>query len=192
MLTFNPETHKYTFDGKPIPSVTTVLKSAGMIDFSHVSKSALDIACQFGTLIHSLTELYDKGELEESSIDAQAEPFFNGYLNFLDDIKPVFTYIEKMVYSERYWYIGTLDRIAVVGKDIVIIDIKTGAPTKSHGPQLAAYLNACKEMGIVTGAKVKRWTVQLLPETYKIHVHDDRADFALFVNALQIHKYLKG
>lgn len=138
-LTFDPVTHLYRLDGDVIPSVTQILKGVGLSDYSHIPADTLQRAAERGTVVHQIIEFYEKGVLDESSIDPALRGYFESYLRakdaglLFDDNRP--EEIEKQVFSEKYKYAGTLDQSYCDW----INDIKTGQPQPEHGLQLTAY-----------------------------------------------------
>ena len=141
MIQFNGYLHEYKDGNKIIPSVTQVLSGVGLVDFSQISSSTLEYAAERGKMVHLITELYDRDELDISSVDPQLLGYFTGYLKFLEDYKiKEFTAIEKLVYSKKLGYAGTLDRKAVLSTGLKLLyDIKTGVKHPAHGLQLTAY-----------------------------------------------------
>jgi hypothetical protein len=137
--------------GKEInfPSVTTVL---GLLaDYSRVDKDVMERACQFGTAVHSIVDLFEKGTLDEASLKPQ-ESYLADMTGILDawktckkkfDINVIET--EPVVVSLKCQYAGRADVIASVGKPGVpsLIEIKSRAYNAMLEPlQTAAYLEA--------------------------------------------------
>ena len=67
-LVFEPGAHKYTLDGVALPSVTTVLKGVGLIDYSMIPQDVLLKASRRGTAVHQALEYFDREELDEMSV----------------------------------------------------------------------------------------------------------------------------
>lgn len=110
MITFNAETHTYYVDGLKIPGVTSILKGAGLIDFSMVPTDILERAFKFGTAVHLATELDDRDNLDIVSLDAPLLPYILAWRKFKQDMGCKILSIEERVYSAKYRYCGTLDR----------------------------------------------------------------------------------
>ena len=138
MLTFNEELHEYRLDGVVIPSVTTIISGVGLYDLEYVSSETLEVAAERGKIIHRCIEWYEKGQLDESSIDPELVGYFESYLKMKEagllPEKP--DEIEKRVCSKRFRYAGTLDQL--YGGDW-INDVKTGLQEPENGLQLSAY-----------------------------------------------------
>jgi hypothetical protein len=180
-LTFDADTHRYAVGGKPIPSVTTVLRAAGLIDFSGVPLPVLDPARERGTRVHLATELDDRGELDIGSVIPEELGYLDAYRRFKREAGFIATSIEQRVYSHRYWYAGTLDRIGLMRKKRCLLDIKTGAPQRAVGPQTAAY-KAALPMNVMP-----RFAVYLQPDgSYQLASLNDSDDLAVFLAALRL------
>lgn len=139
MLTFDPTKHEYRFNGVVMPSVTQILKAVGLSDYSHIPADTLQKAAERGHVVHEIIELYERGILDESSIDPALRGYFESYLRAKDagllPERP--SAIEKMVYSEKYKYCGMLDQM--YGDDW-INDLKTvRTPQPEIELQLSAY-----------------------------------------------------
>jgi hypothetical protein len=185
-LTFDPDTHRYSVGGKPIPSVTTVLRKAGLIDFSGIPLEVLNFARERGTRVHLATELDDRGELDLASVIPEELGYIDAYRRFKREAGFVATSIEQRVCSHRYWYAGTLDRIGNMRKKRSLLDIKTGEPQRAVGPQTAAYKAALPEN------KMPRFALYLQADgAYQLVSLNDSDDLAVFLAALRIVKWRK-
>lgn len=187
MLTFDPEAHKYFWDGQPVPSVTTLLSP--LYDFSFVDAGVLKRSADLGTACHLACELYDSDDLDESSLDPTVTPFLDGWIKFRKEreFTPILT--EQQVFHPQLRYAGTLDRTGVIEGKEGVIDIKTGATTSPiHGIQLAAYAEALKAQPDWKGSKnLTRWIVQIKNDgTYKATQYTETTDWACFVGLLNV------
>ena len=180
-LIFNPENHVYTIDNIYLPSVTTIIKAAGLIDTTWFTEGATTR----GTYVHQATELYDKNDLDEAALDPALVPYLNAYKQFLNDTGFCIDGIEKRIHSATYGYAGTLDRLGKFpGENInSILDIKSGVPAKWHGAQLAAYALCYPEPH-------NRYGLYLSDNgTYKLKRFRDRNDMQVFLACLTIYKF---
>lgn len=144
MIEFNPYLHEYKDNGRIIPSVTQILNGVGLIDFSGIPSRVLDIAKERGTTVHLITELLDRDELDESTIDPDLIGYVDAYRKFVEEYHIAkITAIEKLVYSDakHLGYAGTLDRKAVLSTGLKLLyDIKTTAEkSQVHALQVTAY-----------------------------------------------------
>lgn len=136
-FTFSEEHHCYELDGKPLPSVTRILKP--LYDFGAVHPDVLKRAGEFGTAVHKTIELYLQDDLDEDSLD---ENLYNPLLAFKAwqsdnyDILDGTEIIERPAYHAKLCYAGTPD---IITQDCVI-DIKSRKYSSlTDDCQLAAY-----------------------------------------------------
>lgn len=178
MLEFNNETHQYTYSGVVIPSVTQIIKSAGLYDFSMIPYDVLEWKRNLGTQVHAATELDDADNLGE--FDPQITGYIEAWRKFKIDTGFVPTLIEQRIFHKTYKYAGTLDRIGSIGGKNILLDIKTGqVDLMTVGPQTAAYAEAW-------GFKGKRYAVHIMDGDYRLVECKNNMDFQIFLNALNI------
>lgn len=194
MLAFDAATHRYSWEGKPVPGVTSVL--APLSSMHMVDPDLLQAASAFGTAVHLACELDDLGQLDERDLDPALVPYLAGWRLFSKDWQVQWNGIEEQVYHPKLRYAGTLDRRGTViqpGRNTVeaaIVDIKSGSSLyPSVGPQLAAYSNAvCDGKGEALG--YLRLAVQLKDDgTYVAKKYRDATDFALFASLLTLRNW---
>lgn len=173
------------------PRVTEILKGAGLIDLSCIREDVLERAAKFGTAVHLACELHDKNTLDIDKLDPALFPYLEGWRKFKKDYDTSFNGIEQVVYSDRWKFRGTLDRIGMINHKLTLIDIKSSTSIfPSTAIQLAAYQLAWQEMA---QEKIKqRWCVQLTPDGYTVaeYKNHDR-DKSVFVAALTIYNWKK-
>ena len=131
-LTLDEAEHAYALDGVRIPSVTQIL-SFGQ-DLSRIPAwTSLR-----GTAFHLATEYDDAGDLDESSVDPLVRPHLSAYRKWKAATNPEFTHTEVRVWGqlENLKFAGTLDRVTTTPS---VLDVKSGAPRREHGAQIAAY-----------------------------------------------------
>ena len=183
MLNFDPATHTYTLDGVVLPSVTQILQSVGLINFSGISPDVLQRVADFGTAVHLATALDDVGDLDEETLDPNLWPYLTAWRCFRRDEMGLqkFFEIEQPLAHPDYGFAGTPDRIGAM----IIIDIKTSTVVPPWtGLQLAAY----SVLANITTAR--RIAVQLKGDgTYQIHEFKDRKDREIFLAALSVYKW---
>lgn len=132
--------HVYYVDGIIRPSVTGIIKAAGLMDTRFFN----DVAAWRGSHTHKATELHDLGILDETTIAPLCVPYFEAYKAFRRDHPHYEPYaIEKRVYCPGPApYCGTLDRLAWFYGERILLDIKTGPMRLWLTMQLAGYYNA--------------------------------------------------
>ena len=108
-LCFDDETHTFTVNGKPLPSVTQVLRHEGIIpDMRFVTEYGL----LRGQYVHRATELFDLGTLDEDTIDGEIRPYLDCYKAFLGDYQGKILHIERRLYHPQWLYAGIVDRVS--------------------------------------------------------------------------------
>jgi len=141
-MIFNPAAHEYTEDdGTPIPSVTQIIKAAGIIDDRWYTADARDK----GSAVHALCERYAGGSrIDKRGNQYRDYEYVNSFAAWMSDYGVFTLSTECRVYHKINGraYAGTYDILADIGGKTVLIDIKTGAKAKWHAVQLAAYAMA--------------------------------------------------
>jgi len=188
-LKFNEEDHSYLLDGKPIPSVTTILRDVGLYpDFQFVD----DWYAERGTRVHQACHYLDKDTLDLDQLVTDDEqgiivPFVESYKKFKLDYKFQVEGSEIQVFNEAFWYAGTYDKKGTIIFDGVkrdtITDLKCGGPEFGYQFQLAGY--ALAENNPYT----LRLSVHLdkagkLPNIIE---HDQPGDFEIFKAGCLVH-----
>jgi hypothetical protein len=178
--TFNAETHTYVMDGTTIPSVTQVLKRAGIIDYSAVDSVALSMARARGTAVHAAIAA---GGI--NTTDPSIEGFLNAWRRFTGAVRFKVVHHERMVYSALHQYAGTFDVFGLMHNRPALIDVKTGSSPLWAGLQLAAYQLAGQECGVLPHNSL-RFVVELTARgTFRLLEYTNRAgDTARFIAAL--------
>jgi len=194
MLKFDKATHAYTWNGAPVVNVTRI---CGMLNsYAGIPADVLARAADRGDAVHFATELYDEDDLDLSSLPSEVSGYVAGWIRFREDTGFRPSHSEQRVYSERYRFAGTLDRVgsfhglkAVRPSDACIVDIKATATLMPVvGPQTAAYAQAFEE---TCGIKAKhRFAVQLKPDgTYNLEKLTEPADLSVFLSALSVYAW---
>lgn len=161
---------------KVVPGVTTILKQLGWSTGALIGwarKEALagndpdkirDKAAEIGTITHLLIENHIKKvttDLKEYA-PADIETAKNGYNAFLDwevENKPEYLHSELQVVNDEYRYGGTIDLIALIHGEPVLIDFKTSSGIYPENiVQVAAYCRAYTEAkwGGIDNCKILR------------------------------------
>jgi hypothetical protein len=187
-LEFDAATHTYRLDGELVPSVTTVLKSVGLVEYSHIPQDVLQAAAHRGTAVHYALELLDRGELDYESLDPSIEFYVKAYGRFCAESGFIPAHIEYRVFHGLHRYAGTLDRTGVLDGALTVLDFKTGLVLPGHAVQLAAYANC-----LVMPRRFRRIALQLCGDgTYRVHEYPlgtMSRDIDLFLAALACHNF---
>ena len=168
MIEFNPSDHTYTYDGTPVPSVTSLIKLMSDDPYSKIPKRNLMKAARYGDTVHELIENYSLGH---DVGDVDKYPGFEGialrrYKKLQEQNEIVITSCEeKLVYIEDGLplYCGMYDMFGTVKGAVSLIDIKTTAEVHYDllGYQLPMYKAAIEQM---TNAKIERTYCLWLPK----------------------------
>lgn len=147
-VAFRQNPHLYLVDGRPVRSVTQILKGQRIID----TKWFTEAARIRGHLVHEITAMMDLDKNE--SINTRRWDLF-GYIFawklFLKETGFRCDEIERIVYCEDGDYAGMYDRSGAIHGDRWLLDIKTGQHQRWHGLQLAAYTRAAQMEGYRRG-----------------------------------------
>ena len=173
MLTFDEEKHLYLYDGEVIPSVTQVIGQfkevrIGELDWlvdtfdgSAFNPDMFSGAAEVGTAIHKGCALLAQGKrLNWDALPEQLVTPFERFVQWMADycVEPVL--IETPMADAKLWYAGTGDLFCRVCGDLTAVDIKTGLPNWTVGPQTAAYEKLYRWRESFTG-KMKRAALHL-------------------------------
>lgn len=150
---FNPQNHTYTRDdGVQLISVTQLLEAVGIVKgFSHLPQYIIDKnvkpMAERGTMIHNECQLGVMALKNGEDFDSFV-PAVDSYLNLisglwnLNDVH-IGVYPEVMLYTEDYAGTSDLIILDLDKKELICIDIKTGAYDKMAAAwQTSLYLHA--------------------------------------------------
>lgn len=190
-LKFNEEKHEYTFDGRIIDSVTTILSGVGIADFSGIPDHLRDVALERGGFVHLATQFLDKGTLDWDTIDPMIEPYVRAYEKFKKDSGFVPNLIEHMGYNKVLDYAGTLDRTGTLNNRMILLDIKTGTQLPKYVKlQTAAYVKILPEdhepVAERYGLLLRKDGTYRLSEPYL-----SQEDFLIFSYAKFVYEWIK-
>lgn len=191
-FTFDEASHTYTLDGKPIPSLTNVLKVLSDRILSHIpDPEVVERARLRGTEAHKQIEAMNLGG---------GDRFESGYTmawgQFLEDtgFKP--THTEYRTYHTGLWFACTIDVLGNLpsGKQM-LIDIKTGAKYPHAPLQTAGQAMALSAHGICP-RDVMRANVYLKPKgegydydyDYEVSMHENEGDFRALESYINWHR----
>ena len=163
--TFDEQSHTYTIGDRRLPSVTEIIKSAGLMDIRFFD----DYTRTRGQFVHSACELLDLGILDEDALDQALIQYVVAYKLFLSEARPIWTAIEEPLFDDAIGVAGKPDRLSADG----VTDIKAGQPQPWHGIQLALYAMLAKKP-ITT---IRRGLYLRGDGTYKVKIYSDRQDF---------------
>ena len=171
-----------------VPGVTDILEDAGISDWSHVPDGQKHRAAELGTAVHAATVYDDEDDLDTDSLVPRVTARLAAWRAFRADYQFVPQRREHMMHS-RFGFAGTADAIGTTPRRpgaLVLVDIKTGAKTRSVGPQTAAYAHLLRvQHGEFVAA---RWAVYLhADETYTVDPLRKSRDWPVFLHALNLY-----
>lgn len=208
-LAFDEAAHAYTLDGERLPSVTQVLHSSGLIDFTNVPERVLATSLERGQAVHRAIHYYNERDLDVPEFRLNF-PVYAGYLNawinFCEQRSFQAVINEHRLCSRRYGVAGTLDCLGRLDGQPCLVDFKTGKPDDVAADlQTAAYEGFAREWAsedlelrdfFVQHKHIQRIAVQLKRDgTFKVEVYKDPRDFSEFtalVTARRIVEARKG
>jgi hypothetical protein len=166
----------YTIDGIKYPSVTTVLKvhanealtnwkaKLGYEAAELMSEQTADLGKEVHHLVAQLLLKKPITGLEWSLLDEEIKRSLRAFVRFQQDTKLESIEVEKLVYSKRFKYAGTLDFFGRIGNGLAISDWKTGERCyPSYVAQTVAYHMAFVELNPMVN--IERLLIVNLPRT---------------------------
>lgn len=135
VVVLEPESHRYTLDGKPLPGVSEVLGLLGLVDaqwYTEWSRTR-------GTAVHLALRFYLENDLDWKSIDPRIQGYVQSAIRFLEDAKVTAEIVEKPLGSRIYRFCGTPDLVGTAFGDPSIIDWKSGGLTDVVGLAMSGY-----------------------------------------------------
>ena len=206
-LIFREEDHSYWLGdpetGVSLMSVTRVLGDAGLVRTDFFTPQS----AQRGTTVHTMTEDYDSGVLDETTVeDHPYYPYLCAWKQFVEDYNAKFSRIEWRLAHPDLAYAGTIDRVGTVmldGKNggpkvrrRCVIDIKSGSARPEHRIQLSAYTGLVSRALVLSGEspthaqQLRRLCVYITKEgKYRVVEHTDGVDEVMWLSALRVAKY---
>ncbi len=184
MLTFDPGSHTYCWDGKEVPGVTSILGAEGFVDDRWFTDEARDR----GKAVHRVCELWNRRILDQYDYDWKLDPYLTAWERFeIETGAGDWELIEHRVYHEALGYAGTFDVLGPVFGTRTLVDIKSGEPGAAAAIQTAAYVAAHD------GPWCGRMAVHLMPDgRYRIHdygLETQLSDLETFAAALRINRW---
>jgi hypothetical protein len=190
-FSFDPSTHIYTSRGLRVPSVTQAIKLLPHIgaDYSRVDPEDLERKRAIGVLVHDACAILDEGDDLDWGALGESRGYVEGYRRFLLDtrFRPRLIEYHRVAAVTGMKYGMKLDREGVLGREPVVLDIKTAEQVEpSWGIQTAAYALGLPRP-VLPPFQYTRYAVILKPNgTYKLHTFDDPDDPGVFKSALHL------
>ena len=177
-----------------LPSVTTILKDAGL--YGDIERWSDSEAMRRGRLTDAACNLLAMGKVlpEAWEIDhPECVPFIDGYRSFLQRHRVQLIDCAREVTNRNERYLGHYDQLLMLDGGVrALIDIKTGGLPPVTALQLAGYELACYSMGI---ERVTRFALQLARGDFKLVPFTDPRDkdeFTILVRAHWVRAKYQG
>lgn len=156
-LEFDEKKHHYTWGGKPVPGVTSILQcigkpalvpwaagcasdhwlqeiKSGNTDYQAIYKAAKSAhrkkagdAAEIGKNVHEYAEAHFKNQSLPELLTDQAKRSVEAFHKWLDAHDVKIKASERRVFSKEYYFAGTCDFIAEVDGVLAVGDIKTSS-----------------------------------------------------------------
>lgn len=171
---FDPDGHRYLVENRQVPNITTMLETTGWVDSTWYTEEGR----RRGTAVHRLTTDYDLGALELATCTSEFKHYLLHYADAVRIVRPAWQHVEVPFVHEQFRFGGRPDRVGRVFGALAVVEIKSGAPEKSHGVQLAlqAYLVA-PVLGLPPEL-LQRYVFYAGPKKCKVDELVNRRDFA--------------
>ena len=184
-LTFDPGRHAYAYLGRPVPSVTTIMRPLYAAAYAGMPRERAAEALARGTAVHQCVESYERG----MGYGKAYAGYLRAWAAFRRDFGFVTapTAIETRLYSPTWGYAGTPDIVF----DGVVIDVKSSeTPCPITAVQTAAYAELLRWAGVKI---TKRIGVALREDgSYDARGYsDDHNDLNVFRSLLSIYRFIE-
>ncbi len=154
---FDPVEHRYYVNDDERPSVTTVLREAGLYPATPFST---DKHRNRGSRIHQACELINQDPpaawdpAEWSGTSPELLPPIEAYARFVIEKKFQAAYSEHQVYSQALNVAGTFDVLGKADGEWWLLDVKSGVPPAGAKLQLLLYKLLIEECLKITPARL--------------------------------------
>src|ERR1043165_3114073 len=95
-LTLDKELHVYTLADRVLPSVTEILKGAGLVD----DRWWTEAGRWRGSAVHAACWYDDEGDLDETTLDPKLQNYLQAYRKFKTELGFIPTDIETPIYND--------------------------------------------------------------------------------------------
>ncbi|MCL1999309.1 MAG: PD-(D/E)XK nuclease family protein [Turicibacter sp.] len=190
-LTFDPTWHSYKLKGRPIPSVSKLMRPLSNAYYGKIDEEILKAAAARGTAVHQAIETYLQYKFDD--IEEELLPYYTAFKAWHAKHNPTVHAIEHRIYHKIYHYAGTADLICELDGKLTIVDFKTSATIVDMltKVQLHAYTSAYLSHDYPIKSRA---VVHLKKDgTYKMTAYDntDLDEVETFSALLTIHNYIK-
>lgn len=208
-LIFEPNAHVYTLDTIAVPSVTGVLRQAGLVNFDGIPPNILEAARQRGTQVHAAIHFFNEHDLDVLGF-CREFPGYAGYvqswIRLCESGRLKTALCEQRVASRVHGVAGTVDWLGEFDGVGAILDFATGDPEDAAKDlQTGAYEVLAREWAKEPGQEALRAFIERYPFVRRygvrlkktgslptLHPYTDVSDRRWFIRLLEDQKYLKN
>lgn len=199
VLTFDEAAHRYTLDGHELPSVTTILRTVGLINFDGIPERVLQGAQARGTRVHTGVHFLSEGTLDWSSVADEDRGYIEAAAAFFGESQFEVLAQEQRLFSRVYRIAGTCDIYGYWGGQPAVGDFKTGSEKAVAARyQLAWYALMLRErppvewLDFTPTTPIVRVSIEIRKDgTYTTHVHSDPRDTQVALAALTVYRAIE-
>lgn len=132
---FDAVEHRYIDldTGEELPHITGLLEKSGWTDTTWMT----DAGRERGTEVHRLTSLFDLDALDVSECRSPFRPYLLAHVKAVSALRPTMLAVEEALVHPTLRFGGRPDRIVKLNGLVGVWEVKSGAPERSHGVQLA-------------------------------------------------------
>lgn len=143
---------------------------SGAVDYlKGAPRRSSGAAAKTGTDVHELCERIGRGE--DPRVHPDLAGFTDSYKRFIADFEVGFLEVEATAWSDTHNYAGTLDFVAMIEGESVIVDIKTGA--SGIWPDVALQLCAYARADCLLAANGERRPMPQIDAAAALHLRPD-------------------
>jgi hypothetical protein len=190
MNKYNSERHEYQMDGQIVPGVTKIINHffpiySGIKDLEWYSLR--------GQTCHKTIELYDRGVLDPTSVNAVIMPYLKQWKACKKALKIEVLENESILFSKRFRFGGIRDKLVIVNDKLTLLDLKlVSVVDKVKAAYQTAGYTILHNEGVKFKDKIKkRLVIQLKENTYKLFWFDNKQDEPEFLSLLSVFNILQ-
>ena len=143
MIAFDPETHRYTVDGRIVRwSVTKVIDAVGLgVDYSRIPAATLCWARERGKHVELCCRFFDEGILDWTSVVEEAKPYVEAWQRMRSETGFAPVCHQPFGYSEALDVCGAADVFGTMRNRSYDLEVKcTASVSRAYGLQVAGQL----------------------------------------------------
>lgn len=162
--------HRYTVDGRPVPSVSKILDL-----YFPPTPFYTEAGRDMGTARHEWFHAIVQGIELENEPDERIAAEVLGFRRFVDEVKPLYLVGEVPFYDKSLDVCGKPDLYCEIQGRPSVIDFKPPSRQARWKVQTAAYAVMLASNGLPV---LDRYALRILPGNYRMDAHTDAGDLA--------------